>query len=1128
MPGSSRTLLSYLHRLAAPTLADATLLARWRNQRDEDAFALLMARHGPMVLGVCHRILGDVQDAEDAFQATFLVLARKAAKLRRPEALVSFLYGVAVRLARKAYASAMRRKMVQPSAEAPQPVDPRPQPLDVLTGRELLAMLDAEIARLPKTYRLPLLLCLLQGKTVEEAARQLGCSVGSVRGRLQRGREQLRRRLSRRGLGLSIGAVALLAPTVVPEKLLAESLRHLSGPVPAAVSALAGGMTPAVNLKILGLALVLVAAVGLGAGRSLRSTPSLQTPVASVPAAPRTQVKAEPRRDRYGDPLPLGALTRLGTIRLRQGGHVKSVAFTPDGRRVVSGGFDSWADLWDVRTGKRLWQFRGDDAIQSIAIDPEGKRLALAHFEDRKIIHYELATGKKLAACPGHRDGTKFVVFSPDGKWLASAGKDKAIGGTDRRIRVWDAATLREVRSWRVESDTVYQLQFTPDGKGLASVAASSDNRECEFRFWDAATGAKWPRRGALADLHLASFCFCADGKNLLTGNTGFPGLLQLWDLATGRLIRTVARVQEGFQRIALAPDGKSAWVLTGHPCIEPQQWDLSTGKQLLRLPHPPYVRQIEDFTLSPDGKCLATGTYSHDVFLWDTTTGRNLSDFVGHRFGASAAFFAAEGQHLWTGGGDKTIRCWSAASGEQLRLLSPERNKGGTVLGLALRPDGKMLAASLTHGDNRDARFWSCDVRLLDLIGGKEQKVLHGRNLWVTAIAFSPDGRWLAMRYGILDLNRRGEPASEEQAIRLWDITSGEERFLLNCGKTEAGGIAFLPDGRRLISALDKETIGFWDVETGRLTRRLSAGPFCGEYNLLLSRDGRILVTGGGRGEPLCVWEIASGKERCRIERPDAVTDAVTALSPDGRILAWWNYGQPIKLWDLIAGKKLGELGGQTNMAFAESLTFSPDSRRLASSHSDGTVLIWDVARLSPKSGKAARISAKRPEELWNDLAGADAAKAYGTMRTLAALPDQSIPLLRQRLQKPTSADAEKIARLLADLDSEQFQVRERAGLGLQELGMWAEPAMRQALRKRPSLEVRRRLGPILEKLDSGMRTAEELRILRAVEVLEWIASPEARRVLEELAGGSPDGWLTQEAKSSLQRLSAHSVDKP
>jgi RNA polymerase sigma factor (sigma-70 family) len=1126
-------LLSYLHRFAAPPLSDTKLLARWRDQRDEDAFACLMARHGPMVLGVCRRILGDVQDAEDAFQATFLVLARKVAQLRRPEALVSFLYGVAVRLARKAHASAKCRKMDQPSAETPEPVDPRPQPLDVLTGRELLAFLDAEIARLPETYRLPLLLCLLQGKTVEEAARQLDCSIGSLRGRLERGREQLRRRLSRRGLGLSVGAIALLAPAVVPEKLLAESLRHLSGPVPAAVSALAGEMMPAVNLKTLGLALALVTAVGLGAGLSLQSTPAPQTPVASVPAEPQTQAKAEPRRDRYGDPLPPGALTRLGTIRLRHGGHVKSVAFTPDGKSVVSGGFDGWAVLWDVRTGKRLRQFRGG-TIQSVAVDPEGKRLALPNYNDGKIILYELATGKELATCPGHRGGTGVVVFSPYGKWLASAGKIQRLGGKDKRIRVWDAATLREVRSWQVEGDWVYQLQFTPNGKGLASVLASED-KEWEFRFWDAATGEEQPLRGALADVRVGAFCFSADGKTLLTGsNAETGGLLQLWDLATGKEVRTVAaRIEGGIKQVALAPDGKSAWAITWYwpGNHKPQQWDLSTGKQLLSLAHPSYITQIEDFALSPDGKCLATGTYSHDVFLWDTTTGRRSSDFVGHRDLATAAAFTPDGQHLWTGGCDKTIRYWSAASGEQLRLLSQEGNKGGTVWTLALRPDGKMLAASLIHRNNDDPRKKSFDFRLWDLTSGKERELRHGQGDWVTAVAFSPDGRVLASRGEDPTIREmlasRGEDQNIRQTIRLWDVAAGKERARLRCEEAGAYGIAFSPDGRHLISALDKETIGFWDVQTGHLIRRLSVGLSGGIPIPLLSRDGRMLVTGGGE-QPLRLWEVASGKERGRIERPDAKRYVVAALSPDGHILAWFDSHQPIKLWDLIADKQLGELGDRTNMAAVESLTFSRDSRRLASSHDDGTVLIWDVARLWPKADTAARISAKRLEELWNELASADAAKAYGAMRTLAALPDQSIPLLRQRLPKTTSANAEKIARQLADLDSEQFEVRERACRGLQELGMSAEAAMRRALRMQPSLEVRRRLEPILEKLESSVRTAEELRILRAVEVLEWITSLEARRFLEELARGSPDSWLTQEAKSSVQRLSEHSVDKP
>src|SRR5262249_30440958 len=155
------------------------------------------------------------------------------ADLRRPESLPGFLHSVALRLARKARGSA-RRRMVQAHPEAPEPADPHPHPLDALSGRGLLALLDEEITRLPDVYRLPLLLCALQGRPAGEAARLLGWSVGSVRGRLARGRQRLRERLARRGLDLSVGMVALLAPVVVPERLRAGTLRRLAAPAPSA------------------------------------------------------------------------------------------------------------------------------------------------------------------------------------------------------------------------------------------------------------------------------------------------------------------------------------------------------------------------------------------------------------------------------------------------------------------------------------------------------------------------------------------------------------------------------------------------------------------------------------------------------------------------------------------------------------------------------------------------------------------------------------------------------------------------------------------------------------------------------------------------------------------------------
>jgi RNA polymerase sigma factor (sigma-70 family) len=271
------TLRSLLRRLATPAVAapDADLLGRFARLRDEGAFAALLARHGPMVLGVCRRVLGDAHAAEDAFQATFLVLARKAASLRRPAALAGWLYGVATRVARKARVAGSRR----PSSlgEAPEPTDLLPDPLDRLTARELLAVLEEEVQRLPQGQRLAVALCCLEGLSQEEAAQRLGCSAGAVKGRLERGRQRLHERLRRRGLTLSASLAAAsaarpAASAVVPALARAAVLFGAGEAVPAgAVSAgavaLAEGTVRAMTLSrtkiVAGLLLALGAAAGL-------------------------------------------------------------------------------------------------------------------------------------------------------------------------------------------------------------------------------------------------------------------------------------------------------------------------------------------------------------------------------------------------------------------------------------------------------------------------------------------------------------------------------------------------------------------------------------------------------------------------------------------------------------------------------------------------------------------------------------------------------------------------------------------------------------------------------------------------------------------------------------------------
>ena len=272
-------ILQHIRRLAGrrPTaqLPDVQLLERFTTQHDEVAFEALVRRHGPMVLNVCRSVLHHEQDAEDAFQATFLVLVRKAESIRRPEALAGWLYEVAYHVAVKAQANAARRRVQERKVAPLASTDPT---LD-MTLRDLRRVLHEELRRLPEKYRLPLVLCYLEGRSQEEAADQLGWSKGTLRGRLDRGREHLRRRLAARGVALSalLGATAV-APRTTAQALVDAVVRGAvrsavdgaaAGVVSAQVAALAEGVIRAMFLTkatIITTILVTVSLLASGAG----------------------------------------------------------------------------------------------------------------------------------------------------------------------------------------------------------------------------------------------------------------------------------------------------------------------------------------------------------------------------------------------------------------------------------------------------------------------------------------------------------------------------------------------------------------------------------------------------------------------------------------------------------------------------------------------------------------------------------------------------------------------------------------------------------------------------------------------------------------------------------------------
>jgi RNA polymerase sigma factor (sigma-70 family) len=283
---------------------DAQLLERFAARHSESAFAVLVERHGPLVHSVCHRILQNPADAEDAFQAAFLVLARKAHTIQKHHSVASWLYKVAYRIALRARSAIARRRTQEREAIQSQPP---PTPTET-ARRELGEAIDEEVHRLPEKYRAPILLCYLQGQTNEEAARQLSCPIGTLKVRLMRARDILRKRLARRGLTLSaVGLAALLfenaALAAVPATVAGATVSAVTvGGASASVAGLAAGALKAMCLAKLKVAAALLLTVVIGCtadGLAQRAAAAAETkqvepaPLSPSPPAPILVVSCE-------------------------------------------------------------------------------------------------------------------------------------------------------------------------------------------------------------------------------------------------------------------------------------------------------------------------------------------------------------------------------------------------------------------------------------------------------------------------------------------------------------------------------------------------------------------------------------------------------------------------------------------------------------------------------------------------------------------------------------------------------------------------------------------------------------------------------------------------------------------
>jgi RNA polymerase sigma factor (sigma-70 family) len=1121
MPASQMSkVLLYLRgiRAAEENPSDFQLLDRFFKDRDESAFETLVRRHGSMVLGVCRRILKNDHDAEDAFQATFLVLVCKASAISKRETVGGFLYGVAYKTALKARAANDRRRDKERQAGTMQ----RRESLDEDIGQKLQALLDQEMSRLPDKYRVPIVLCDLEGKTRKAAANQLGWPEGTLSGRLSRGRTLLAKRLKRHNLSLSSGTIALGlplngAPACVSQTLVTSTVKAaacvpaghaaLTGAISARVAALMDGVLKSMlltKLKIAATVSVLMAVLSGGLLAPLVfSDPPAERDRASAPSeplGPLTQSK-KPRvlTDHYGDPLPPNALLRLGTVRMRT--RAFQLVFLPGQKQLVSvsGERINVGQVWDISTGRAVRRLEmGIGFLAGSAFTPDGKTAALAYTDQKtaSLVFVDTLTGKQV-----HRKDMPTLkvigslAFSPDGRTLAGWCDDET-------IRLWEVATGREIRRMTGRQAKVTELTISPDGQTLAS-----GGHDFTIRLWDVKTGAERHKLEGFAG-QIFSLAFAPDGATLASTGRNDKSI-RLWDVKTGTLRQRIEGHQAPPHLAAFSPDGKllASFEASDHSI---RLWDAATGRPLRRIDGGSNYMGVLCLLFSSDSKTLVAGGNSFTIRLWNLDSGEEIRPRGEHQSRVSSVAYSPDGKTLASGNLDSTIRLWDVSTGALLQRIQKHKEVQARAV---FSPDGTILA--LTGGDGF--------VRLLDRSSGKELRqfdVSKGPSRFaVSLVAFSPDGKIVAT-------------AGKDSAVRLWSVRTGKPLLRID-RPADIHRIAFSPDGRFLatgestrMQVFGNGSVHLWETATGREVRHWSPESRYIE-SLTFSPDGSALAASGAFSSPIYIWDVASGEQRMLLEikqteqpgirrKPRALA---VAFSPDGKTLAASNeIDHLIYLWETLTGKERSRLVGHQGAVW--SLAFSPDGLRLASGSDDTTVLVWDASGL-PAGARTGRLSAEQVQALWANLASNDASKAFESIGLLTASPEQAIPLLKSKLRPaPTATDRQDVARLIADLDSAKFAAREKAMEQLRQLGERAEPALTEYLKNKPGLEVRKRIEDLLERVRSLSIFPERLRELRAIEALEHIGTADARQVLKALAEGAAHARLTREAKAALERL--------
>jgi|GEM_PF-1021532 len=573
-------------------------------------------------------------------------------------------------------------------------------------------------------------------------------------------------------------------------------------------------------------------------------------------------------------------------------GEIASMAISPNGKMIASGGADQTLRLWDIETGKELHVFSGHKTrIGSLAFSPDGKILAAEAYFSIKL--WDVTSGRELIPAIQLNWNVNSLAFSPDGKMIAG-------GGNDQTTSVWDVTNGKEL--WKFGEVKGYEV----DSAGVGHVPAEAVNAI-----------AFSPNDNKLASA-------TADGK------------VKLWNLGDGTLIKTLSACTSAIRSLIYSPDGKK--LITASEG-EIKVWDATTRDLVNDAASKAIdnaVKNIASVALAPDGNSLAVVDVDSDLNLFSVDERRKPTTFqrkTGGKFNLVA--FSPDGETIATGGsgvfGNSEIKLWDKSNGKEIRKLEGYANKLYTI---GLSPSGSKLAVA---DDYSTIHIWNLSggnaVKSISAQDGHTVRTITSDSTGLPSITFSPDSNSIAV----------GSFAGTE----IFDADTGKLQVKLDGAKLDYSGnpLAYMPDGKSLVIAGDKD-LSLWDLKTASIAKTF------GRYSLenWLSRPTSIAVDPSGRylagsstDGTTRLWDVNSGKEVRSLCGQKSVVDSL-AFSPDGKLIATAEKLGNFTVCDVATGDpvfRFEEGGGSLNI---ESVAFSPDSRKIAAMDIFGKIRFWDL----------------------------------------------------------------------------------------------------------------------------------------------------------------------------------------